>query len=88
MSPVIVYLVAISLPVYLLYRNGPRRWYWHALALVVALGAGMVPISRAPQKQSIDLTLGFVLVALFVWAVGGLLLRLFPGHATKTPLSH
>jgi hypothetical protein len=88
MSPGIVYLVVISLPVYLLYRYGPRRWYCHALALAAALGAGMVPIPLALQKQSIDLTIGFVLVALFVWAAGGLLLRLFPSNATKTPLSH
>ena len=88
MSPVLVYLVAIGAPIYLLYRFGPSSWYWHALALAAAVGAGFIPIPPQFQTQSFDLTLGFILVAVFIWGAGGLLLRLFPGHAAKTPLSH
>jgi len=88
MLAVIAYLAAIGTPACLLHRRGPGRWYWHALALAAAVGAGFVPIPPELQKQGFDLLLGCVLVAFFIWGAGGLLLTFLPIRTPTIRPSH
>jgi len=71
---VLVYLLAISIPVYLLHHFHPQAWYWHVLAILCALGIGLIPTPPAWKTTASDLIFGFVMSLLLVWGVGGLLL--------------
>ena len=44
MLAILVYLAAIGIPAWLLYRFGTQSWYWHCLAVAGALGLGFVSI--------------------------------------------
>ena len=37
-----IYLLAAVIAAAILYAVGPRRWYWHALAVLVGLFAGLL----------------------------------------------
>jgi hypothetical protein len=71
---ILVYLLAIGIPVYLLHRFHPQAWYWHLLAISGALGIGLIPTPPAWKTTASDLILGFVIALLLVWGLGGLLL--------------
>jgi hypothetical protein len=70
---VLVYAAAIAIPVYLLYHFHSRHWYWHVLAIAAGLALGLAPLPPEIQKRGFDLLLGFVLVGLLAWGVGGLI---------------
>jgi hypothetical protein len=55
------------------------KWYWHALSVVGALAVGLAPPSEAWQPP--DLLVGFVFVLLFVWGIGGPLMKTFHPHS-------
>jgi hypothetical protein len=74
MLAVLIYLLAMGLPIYLLYHFHPLTWYWHVLAVTAAIGVGFVPIPPQMQTSSWDLLFGSVFLALMVWGVGGLML--------------
>jgi hypothetical protein len=78
---VLIYLLAIGIPISLLYRFHPQSWYWHLLAIVAAFGLGMVPTPATWKTVGFDLAIGFVFVLLLVWGVGGLVL--FRSHRPK-----
>jgi hypothetical protein len=78
---VLVYLVALGLPIYLLIQFHSQAWYWHALAVFAALALGLVPIPVWLQSSAYDLVLGFVFIFLMVWGAGGLIL--FRTHHEK-----
>jgi hypothetical protein len=44
---ILVYLLAIGIPVYLLHHFHPQAWYWHLLAILGALGIGLIPTPPA-----------------------------------------
>jgi hypothetical protein len=70
---VLVYLLAIGIPVYLLYRFRSQAWYWHGLAIAVALALGFVPTPPSLKSAAFDLVFGSVFILLMIWGVGGLL---------------
>jgi hypothetical protein len=71
---VLVYLLAIGLPVYLLYHFHSQAWYWHWLAMMGALGIGLIPTPPEWKKAGLDLVFGFGIVFLLVWGIGGFVL--------------
>jgi hypothetical protein len=70
---VLVYLAAIGIPAYLLYRFGTWAWYWHLLAIAASLAIGMTPIPSNLQTRGFDLLFGFSFVAPLFWGAGGLI---------------
>jgi hypothetical protein len=64
----------MGLPLYLLFQFHPRAWYWHALAVVVAMTLGFIPMPVRLQSTASDLIFGFVFISLLIWGVCGLLL--------------
>jgi hypothetical protein len=80
---VLAYLLAIGIPVYILYRFGSAGWYWHALAVVAAIALGMVPTPMRWQAPIFDMALGFGLVAMLVWGIGGFMAHPHGQHREK-----
>jgi len=68
---VLVYLLAIGIPVYILHRFGSAGWHWHALSVIAAVVVGVIPAPAGWQSPGFDLALGFVLVLMLVWGIGG-----------------
>lgn len=69
---VLVYLLAFAIPLFLLYRYHSLAWYWHALAILAALGMGFIQTPPEWKSQTFDLLFGAVFVVLAVWGIGGL----------------
>ena len=72
----VIYLeavVALALPIYLLYRFRSQAWYWHVLAVILALVIGLMPGTALLQTEGGSLLYGFWFVILMVWGVGGLI---------------
>ncbi len=74
MLAILVYLVALAVPGYLLYRFRSQAWYWHVLSIAAGLALGLVPIPPELQKRGFDLLIGFCFVVLLFWGIGGLIL--------------
>ena len=71
---VLVYLLAIGIPVCLLHHFHSQAWYWHVLAVLGGLGIGLVPTPPEWKTAVFDMAFGFVMVLLLVWGLGGLML--------------
>ncbi|HTP86172.1 MAG TPA: hypothetical protein VMJ34_04460 [Bryobacteraceae bacterium] len=80
---VLVYLVAMGLPVLLLQHFHSQHWLWHTFAVVAAVGLGFVPIPPEYQRPGFDLLFGFVFISLMIWGAGGLILYHSHGHREK-----
>jgi hypothetical protein len=76
-----VYILAIGIPVYLLYHFHSSAWYWHVLAIVIALALGFVPTPAEYKSTTFDLMFGGVFIFLMVWGIGGLIV--FRPHHEK-----
>jgi hypothetical protein len=81
MLAVLVYLLAIGIPLFLLYFYRSQSWYWHVLAILAALGLGFVPTPAGWKTAGFDLGIGFVFILLLVWGVGGLVV--FRSHKER-----
>jgi thiol:disulfide interchange protein len=66
-------VVALALPIYLLYRFRSQAWYWHVLAVIVALVIGLMPGTALLQTLAGSMLYGFVFVFLMIWGIGGLI---------------
>jgi len=66
-------VVSLALPIYLLYQFRSQAWYWHVLAVIVALVIGLMPGTALLQTLGGSMLYGFVFVALVLWGVGGLI---------------
>jgi hypothetical protein len=86
MLAVLVYLLAMGIPIFLLYRFQSQAWYWHTFSIVAAAAMGFVPIPSQFQKPEFDLLFGFVFISLMIWGVGGLIL--FRVHNTHHHEKH
>jgi hypothetical protein len=71
---ILVYLLALGISVHLLHCFHSRALYWHVLAILGALGIGLIPTPPAWKTAASDLTFGFVIILLLVWGLGALLL--------------
>lgn len=67
---VISYLVSMSVALFLLWRFSHIRWYWHVLAVAVALGLGLMPPLAQEAGRNYDVTLGSAFLFLLVWGAG------------------
>ena len=81
MLAVLIYLLAMGIPIYLLHRYHSQSWYWHLLSIAGAVGLGFIPIPPTMQKPEFDLLFGFAFVTLAIWGAGGLVLPRDPHHA-------
>ncbi len=70
---VLVFLSAIALPIFLLYRFGPLAWPWHVLAAAAALAIGFAPGTALLNTIPGTFLYGFAIGFLGVWGVGGLI---------------
>jgi len=80
---VLVYLLAMGLPILLLYWFHSQHWLWHVAAIAAAVGLGFIPIPAELQRPGFDLLFGSVFIALMVWGAGGLILYHTHGHREK-----
>jgi hypothetical protein len=74
MWAVLVYLLAMAIPICLLYRFHSQAWYWHVLAVIAALALGFMPTPAGLKTAGFDLLLGFAFIVLMIWGAGGLIL--------------
>jgi hypothetical protein len=72
MLAILVYLVALGLPLWLLHRYGSQMWLWHAVAIAASLALGFIPTPVEFKGLATDLIFGFAFLFLMVWGVGGL----------------
>ena len=66
-------VVALALPIYLLYQFRSQAWYWHVLAVIVALVIGLMPGTALLQTLGGSMLYGFFFVFLMLWGIGGLI---------------
>ena len=66
-------VVTLALPIFLLYRFRSQAWYWHVLAIIVALVIGLMPGTALLQTLGGSMLYGFVFVVLMLWGIGGLI---------------
>jgi hypothetical protein len=66
-------VVTLALPIFLLYRFRSQAWYWHVLAVIVALVIGLMPGTALLQTLGGSMLYGFVFVVLMLWGIGGLI---------------
>jgi len=88
MLAVLLYLAAIGVPCWLLYRFGTQSWYWHCLSLACSISLGFAPIPVSLQGQIYDLALGFGFIILLVWGAGGLIFFHTPAHGHGHHVTH
>lgn len=72
MWAVLIYAVAIGIPLAILYHFGAAHWQWHALAILTALAVGLIPPPMEFQGVLFDAGCGFAFIFLIVWGIGGL----------------
>jgi hypothetical protein len=70
----VLYVVAMAIPIYLLYRFHSQAWYWHALAVIAGLALGLMPGTVLLQTTGGTLLYGFLFIVLMIWGIGGLIL--------------
>jgi hypothetical protein len=70
---IVLDVFAVVIPIYLLYRFRSQAWYWHVLAVILALVIGLMPGTALLQTESGSLLYGFSFIILIVWGIGGLI---------------
>ena len=70
---IVLDILAVVVPIYLLYRFSSLAWYWHVLAMIVALVIGLMPGTVLLQTEGGSLLYGFAFIILMVWGIGGLI---------------
>jgi hypothetical protein len=76
----VAYLAALALPILLLRYFGAAHWSWHVLAILAALGLGMMPSPGSLKGPAVDLVFGFLFVFLVTWGIGGIVAFRTHGH--------
>ncbi len=65
----LLYGAAVLLALALLYLFEPVRWYWHLMAVAVAIAAGLAPLPPDWRTPLGDALVGCVFLFLFVWGI-------------------
>ena len=81
MWAVLIYAVAIGIPLLVLYLYGSAHWYWHVFAILAALAVGLIPPPLQLQGVTFDVLYGFAFIFLMVWGIGGIVV--FRPHHPK-----
>lgn len=81
MVALIAYLAPLAIAILLLKHFGSAHWSWHVLAILAALGLGLMPAPDSLQGPGVDLTFGFVFILLMAWGIGGIVV--FPHHGHR-----
>ena len=68
-----IYLVALAIPLFLLYRFHARSWYWHTACVAAAFVLGLISTPPEWKTPLLDMVFGFTFIFLMVWGVGGLI---------------
>jgi hypothetical protein len=76
----LLYLAALLVPIHLLRRFGPMRWFWHVLSIAAAVGVGLAPPTPLLESVAGTFIYGFAFVFLTVWGIGGLIPRRSQGR--------
>ena len=66
-------VISLALPIYLLYQFRSQAWYWHVLAVIVALVIGLMPGTALLETLGGSMVYGFFFVFLMLWGIGGLI---------------
>jgi hypothetical protein len=66
----LAYLGAFLFAVLCMYLIGQARWYWHVVAIAVALAMGLMPPVPGWQGPQFDMIAGSLFIVLFTWGVG------------------
>jgi hypothetical protein len=82
---VAAYGCAAVLAAGVLYYFGPARWYWHLLAVALAIGLGLVRFPEGWNTPYHDLAVGAVFLFLFLWGVLAPLFAHHRGHHHHRP---
>ena len=70
---IVLDVFAVVFPIFLLYRFRSQAWYWHVLAVLVALVIGGMPGTALLETLGGSMLYGFVFVFLMIWGIGGLI---------------
>lgn len=74
------YGAAFLIAALLLWRFPHIRWYWHAAALVLAMGLGLMPPIEELAGPAFDVLLGMTFLFLVVWGIGEAVCRALHVH--------
>ena len=66
------YLAALGIAVLLLQHFGSAHWSWHVLAILAALGLGLMPAPDSLPGPAADILCGSVFICLMTWGIGGI----------------
>jgi hypothetical protein len=69
MRVVVVYSVALALAIFLDWRFGKIRWYWHVAAIALALTLGFMRPLEGLAGPKWDIAVGALFTFLFVWGI-------------------
>lgn len=72
------YGAAVGLAIALLYSFESRAWYWHAFGLALAFVLGFMPAPAGFDTPVMTVIIGFLIIFLLFWGLGGLLLLMSP----------
>jgi len=72
---VLIYLVAVILAVGLVAFLKPIAWYFHVLAVILAIGLGNIRVPEEYSGPATDLCIGFCFTFLLLWGLAGLVFR-------------
>ena len=68
----LVFVLGVSLPIYLLFRFHPLAWPWHVLAVLAALAVGFSPGTALLNTVPGTFLYGFAIGFLGIWGLGGI----------------
>ena len=76
----LAYGLAFAVAIFLLWRFSHIQWYWHALAVVAAIGLGLMPPIKVDATAVYDMVIGVVFLLLVVWGIGEPVFKVFHIH--------
>lgn len=81
----LVYAAAFALAVWLDYELPKIGWYWHVVAVLVALAIGLTPMPMQLAGPEFELLVGALFAFLFIWGISEAFFRLFhlPHHVAR-----
>ena len=76
----LAYAAAFAVALFLLWRFSNIKWYWHVLAVVLAVGLGLMPPLPVSSTAVYDMVVGSLFLLLIVWGIGEPVFKIFHIH--------